>query len=67
MLECSVVRIEEAVNSADHHASVAAYRVLETAKAWHDWEASHNQLVSHIATQRNAAQQSLCGSAWRCQ
>lgn len=59
MLECSVLRIEEAVNSADHHASVAAHRVLETAKAWHDWEASHNQLVSHIATQRNAAQQSL--------
>lgn len=59
MLECSGLRIEEAANSADRHACVAAHRVLETAKAWHDWEASHNQLISHIATQRNVAQQSL--------
>ena len=59
MLECSGLRIEEAANSADRHAWVAAHRVLETAKAWHDWEASHNQLISHIATQRNVAQQSL--------
>lgn len=59
MLECSELRIEEAANSADHHARLAAYRVLESAKTWHDWGTSHNQLVSQIAAQRNAAQQSL--------
>ncbi len=59
MLECSEQRIEEAANSADRHASVAAYRVLESAKTWHDWEVSHNQFVSQVATQRHAAQQAL--------
>ena len=59
MLECSELRIEEAANSADRHASLAACRVLESAKVWHDWGVSHNQLIYHIATQRNPAQQSL--------
>jgi hypothetical protein len=59
MLECSELRIEEAANSPDRHARLAAYRVLESPKTWHDWGVSHNQLISQIATQRNAAQQSL--------
>lgn len=58
MLECSELRIEEAANSPDRHASRAALRVLECPRAWHDWEVSHRLHISFIATQRNSVRQS---------
>lgn len=57
MLDCSEQSLEEAARSADHHASRAAARVLESASAWRDWGVTHHQLIGAVVAQRGTAHQ----------
>lgn len=57
MMDRSEVRIQAAANGEGSHTALAAGRVLESAFAWRDWSAAHNQQLGMIASHRRAGGQ----------